>query len=125
MCVCMPSPLLLLLGLSLTDALLLAQRSGAEVIIHGRRVSASDAVLANAGQCIEPIDPVAGGAAFFAAAALAAVGFNTQRNRDDSLREGGNVPRRRALTWLGLQTGAAFCVGPQLTNPCSNVNSLE
>ena len=122
----MPSPLLLLLlGLSLTDALLLAQRSGAEVIIHGRRVSASDAVLANAGQCIEPIDPVAGGAAFFAAAALAAVGFNTQRNRDDSLREGGNVPRRRALTWLGLQTGAAFCVGPQLTNPCSNVNSLE
>ena len=94
-------------------------------IIKGKRVGqdADAMAIARAGKCLEPVDPIAGLFAFGLAAGIASFGFNTPRNREDSIREGGNVPRRRALTWLGLQTGAAFLVGPQLTNPCSNVNS--
>ena len=92
-------------------------------IVKGRRVyqdGVKEPVARNfQGSCVEePIDPKAGAVAFAAAAILAYFGFQTEFNR----REGPTVGRRRAVTWLALQSGAAFSLGPQLTNPCSPVN---
>ena len=67
---------------------------------------------------VDDIDWQGGAVAFAAAAILAYFGFQTEFNR----REGPTVGRRRAVTWLALQSGAAFSLGPQLTNPCSPVN---
>lgn len=71
------------------------------------------------GACIdEPVDPKVALVMFGVTALVAYFGFQTQTN----LSEGPDVGRRRALTWLGLQSIAAFSIGPQLTNPCSNIN---
>jgi hypothetical protein len=109
--------------------LLMADESLGYKIVKGKRVGldSSGFDAARTGACIEPVDPLVGLTVLGVAALVAAFGFNTARNRADSVLEGGNanVPRRRALTWLGLQIGAAFYIGPQLTNPCSNVNSDE
>lgn len=107
--------------------LLMADEPLGYKIVKGKRVAldSSGFDAARTGECIEPVDPVVGLTVLGVAALVASVGFNTARNRADSVLEGGdaNVPRRRALTWLGLQVGAAFYIGPQLTNPCSNINS--
>jgi len=112
-------------SLARRPAMLLADEAPTFKIIKGKRIpiGSNGVYAARDGECIEPIDPIAGVIALGAFSVLAYFGFNTEKNRADSIREGGNVPRRRALTWLALQTGAAFYVGPQLTNPCSNVNS--
>lgn len=96
-------------------------------IVKGKRIplDSSGFDAARMGECIEPVDPLVGLTVLGAAALVASFGFNTARNRADSTLEGGNVPRRRALTWLGLQIGAAFYIGPQLSNPCSNINSED
>lgn len=107
--------------------LLMADEPLGYKIVKGKRVAldSSGFDAARTGECIEPVDPVVGLTVLGVAALVASVGFNTARNRADSVLEGGdaNVPRRRALTWLGLQVGAAFYIGPELTNPCSNINS--
>ena len=91
-------------------------------VIKGRKVySDKDTGVARnfAGACLEdPIDPKAGAVVFAVAAVVAFFGFDTATNR----AEGPGVGRRRAITWLALQSGAAFKLGPQLTNPCSNIN---
>ena len=109
------------------DVIAEAMPAGTETvrIIKGRRIAVGEngkrlGPIASQGACIEkPIDPVGAAVVFTAAATLAYFGFQTRMNKE----EGPDVPRRKAITWLALQSGAALSLGPQLTNPCSNINA--
>lgn len=91
-------------------------------ILKGRRVPVDSDLPVDRnfqGECLDTaIDPKAAAVAFAVTAIIAAFGFRTQSN----IKEGPGAPTRRAATWLALQTGAALQLGPQLTNPCSNIN---
>eukprot|EP00965_Chrysotila_dentata_P225274 6194651-Pleurochrysis_carterae.AAC.1 len=69
-------------------------------------------------ECLDPVEPAAYILPFVVTVFVGFFGFNTETNR----KEGPGVGRRRFLTWLLLQSFAAFSLGPQITNPCSPLN---
>ena len=110
---------------SLSPARVTSRSTAAATMADAPRVYRGKILDGTEERCTEPVPLTTAVVPLLATTTLAYYGFNTKVNRDDSEREGQDpmvVPRRRALTWLGLQCGAAFFLGPQVTNPCSNIN---